>query len=114
MLSPWPPSTIQLTSCTDNPVSIAKNARNLPESSAPAIPTTLFLANPDTLWKAYTIASRGLEITITNASGACFFTFDATSFIIPKLIDMRSSLSIPGFLGIPAVIIITSDPAISL
>ena len=34
---------------TDSPVSIAKNARNLPESSAPAIPITLFLSKPETL-----------------------------------------------------------------
>ena len=114
ILSPWPPNTIQLTSCAESPVSIAKNARNLPESRAPAMPTTLLLSKPETLWKAYTMASKGFDITITNAFGAYFLTLEATSFIMPRLIDIKSSLSIPGFLGIPAVIITTSEPLMSL
>ena len=47
-------------------------------------------------------------MTITKEFGACSLMFSATSFIIPKLISNKSSLSIPGFLGIPAVIINTS------
>ena len=60
-----------------------------------------------------TITSNGLVIQITNASGQLFFTPSATCFMIFKLIPNRSSLLIPGFLGTPAVIIITSESLIS-
>ena len=53
------------------------------------------------------------ENKITKASGEVFFIPSATCFIIFKLVPNKSSLVIPGFLGIPAVIIITSEFLIS-
>ena len=50
---------------------------------------------------------------ITNALGAFFLMPSATCLIIFKLIPNKSSLLIPGFLGTPAVIIITSESFIS-
>ena len=50
---------------------------------------------------------------ITKASGEFFFMPCATCFIIFKLIPNKSSLLIPGFLGTPAVIMITSEFLIS-
>ena len=49
-------------------------------------------------------------MTITKALGAFSFMFFATSFIIPRFISNKSSLFMPGFLGMPAVIIKTSVP----
>ena len=48
-------------------------------------------------------------MTITNELGDCFFTLSATSFMMPRFISRRSSRFIPGFLGIPAVIMNTSE-----
>ena len=61
-----------------------------------------------------TITSRGLVIHITKAFGALFLIPSATCLIIFRLIPNKSSLLIPGFLGTPAVIIITSESFISL
>ena len=44
-----------------------------------------------------------------NAFGDVFLIPSATCFIIFKFISNKSSLVIPGFLGTPAVIIITSE-----
>jgi hypothetical protein len=57
---------------------------------------------------------KSLDISNTNAFGAYFLTLLATSVIILILIPRRSSLFIPGFLGIPAVIITTSESFKSL
>ena len=55
-----------------------------------------------------TITSNGFVIQITKALGALVFIPSATCLIIFKLIPNKSSLLIPGFLGTPAVIIITA------
>ena len=46
---------------------------------------------------------------ITKALGEVFLIPSATCFIIFKLMPNKSSLVMPGFLGTPAVIIITSE-----
>ena len=46
---------------------------------------------------------------ITKALGEVFFIPSATCLIIFKLMPSKSSLVIPGFLGTPAVMIITSE-----
>ena len=56
-----------------------------------------------------TITSKGFVIQITKAFGDVFFIPSATCLIILRLIPSKSSLVIPGFLGTPAVIIITSE-----
>ena len=73
------------------------------------MPTTLFFGKPEYFCKAITITSSGLVIHITNAFGDVFLIPSATCLIIFKFISNRSSLVIPGFLGTPAVIIITSE-----
>ena len=47
--------------------------------------------------------------SITKAFGDVFFMPSPTCLIIFKFIPSKSSLVIPGFLGTPAVIIITSE-----
>ena len=79
----------------------------------PAMPTTLFFGNPEYFCNAITITSNGLVIHITKALGEVFLIPSATCFIIFKFIPSRSSLVIPGFLGTPAVIIITSEFLVS-
>ena len=49
IVSPWPPRTMQLTSCDDKFVASAIKALNLALSRAPAIPTTLFFGKPEIL-----------------------------------------------------------------
>ena len=87
---------------------------NLEESRIPAIPTTLFVGKPEYFWNAITITSRGFVIQITKAFGDDFLIPSATCFIIFKLVPNKSSLDIPGFLGMPAVIITTSELLVSL
>ena len=48
MVSPWPPSTSAVTSCTETPSSQATKARKRAESSTPAMPTTRFFGKPET------------------------------------------------------------------
>ena len=72
------------------------------------MPTTFFLEKPVYFCRAITITSSGLVIQITKASGEVFFIPSATSLIILRFILNKSSLVIPGFLGTPAVIIITA------
>ena len=113
IVSPWPPITIAFISFTGTPNSSDKNNLNLELSKMPAIPITLFAGRPENFWNAITITSSGLVIHITKAFGAFFLIPIATCLIIFKLIPRRSSLLIPGFLGTPAVIIITSEFLIS-
>jgi hypothetical protein len=46
--SPWPPSTIAVTSLTDAPVCQAMKVEKRAVSRIPAIPKTRFLGQPDT------------------------------------------------------------------
>jgi len=82
---------------------------NLDESKIPAIPTILFLGNPEYFCRAITITSKGFVIHITNAFGEVFLIPCATCLIILRFMPNKSSLVMPGFLGTPAVIIITSE-----
>ena len=50
---------------------------------------------------------------ITNAFGEVSLIPSATCLIIFKFVPNKSSLVIPGFLGTPAVIIITSESLVS-
>ena len=86
---------------------------NLEESKIPAIPMTIFVGKPEYFCNAITIMSKGFVMQITNALGEVFFIPSATCFIIFKFVSNKSSLDIPGFLGIPAVIIITSEFSVS-
>ena len=113
IVSPCPPITIASISFTGTLSSWDKNNLNLELSSIPAIPTTFFAGKPEYFCNAITITSSGFVIQITNAFGEYFLIPCATSLIIFKFIPKRSSLLIPGFLGTPAVIIITSEFLIS-
>ena len=65
---------------------------------------------PVTFLKVYTIASSGLVRIMLNESGATFLICSATAVIILTLVDSRSSLVIPGFLGSPAEMMFTAAP----
>ena len=73
------------------------------------IPTILFLGNPEYFCKAITITSKGFVIHITKALGDVVLIPCATCFIILRFMPSKSSLVMPGFLGTPAVIIMTSE-----
>ena len=73
------------------------------------MPTTIFLGNPEYFCNAMTITSKGFVIHITKAFGEECFIPSATCLIIFKFIPSKSSLVMPGFLGTPAVMIITSE-----
>jgi hypothetical protein len=59
------------------------------------------------------MASSGLEMTITNASGHFCLRLPATSRMILMFTPSRSSRLIPGLRGTPAVTMTTSAPATS-
>ena len=68
-----------------------------------------FLVIQNIFVKPLQLHLSGLVIQITKALGEVFLIPSATCFIIFKFIPNKSSLVIPGFLGTPAVIIITSE-----
>ena len=70
IVSPWPPSTKAVTSCTETPNSSARKVRKRAESSTPAMPTTMWCGRPENSRSAQTIASSGLVMQMTKASGA--------------------------------------------
>ena len=76
------------------------------------MPTTLFFGKPEYLCKAITITSNGFVMQITKALGEVFYSI-CNLFYYFKFIPSKSSLVIPGFLGTPAVIIITSEFLVS-
>jgi hypothetical protein len=69
IVSPWPPSTNAVTSCTETPNSSARKWRKRALSSTPAMPTTMWCGRPEYSRSAQTIASSGLVMQITNAPG---------------------------------------------
>ena len=75
------------------------------------MPTTRRGGRPLAFCITQTIASSGLVITITKASGQCWRTLAATVLITPALVAIRSSRLMPGLRGIPAVTITTAAPA---
>ena len=56
------------------------------------------------------MASSGLLITITNASGQYFLALSATFWMIGRFVPTRSSRDWPGLRGMPAVMTRTSAP----
>ena len=78
------------------------------------MPTTLLCGSPENSRSAQTIASSGLVMQITKASGALALMPSPTAFITLKLMPSRSSRLMPGLRGTPAVTMITSAPAMSV
>ena len=68
---------------------------------------------PEYFCRAQTMASKGLVMQITKAPGALFLIPSPTAFMTFRLMPKRSSRLIPGFLGTPAVTIITSASLMS-
>jgi hypothetical protein len=62
---------------------------------------------------AQTMASSGLVMTMTKASGQCCLIASPTVLTMPALVAIRSSRLMPGFRGMPAVTITTSAPAMA-
>ena len=110
IVSPCPPRTNAVTSLTETLNSSAKKCLNLAESRTPAIPTTIFVGNPDALCNTPTIASSGFVMQIIKAFGQFSLIPFPTCFITFVLISTKSSLLIPGFLATPAVTMTTSLP----
>src|SRR3972149_4871543 len=95
-------------------LSVAMKERILEPSRAPERPITLLGAKPLNFHAAYTITSRGFVTIRRRASGEYFATFSTTVFRMPTFVLMRSLLDMPGFLGMPAVTMTISEPAVSL
>ena len=89
------------------------NCLNRDRSSMLPIPTIRSLENPDTLYAAYAIGSRGFVTGTIIESAACLRMFSTTLFTMPAFIFSRSILVMPGFLPEPATTTTTSEPAIS-
>jgi len=113
MSSPWPPRVTAETSRTETPSSQAMNETKRAESSTPAWPITRLCGIPVIRWQSVTMASRGLEMTMTNALGQCCLMPSATLVMIFEFTAMRSSRLMPGLRGSPAVTMHTSAPAMS-
>ena len=111
--SPWPPSTIAVTSLIDIPVSQAMKVEKRAVSRIPAIPKTRSFGQPETFLATWHIASSGFETTTTIASGLAAATCSVTEPTIFSFVCTRSSRLIPGWRGRPAVITTTSEPAVS-
>ena len=77
------------------------------------MPTILLAGSPENFWSAQTIASSGLVMQMTKASGAYCLMPLPTASITFRLMPMRSSRLMPGLRGTPAVTITTSAPAIA-
>ena len=77
------------------------------------MPTTRLAGRPDFSFITQTIASSGLVMQITNASGQLARMPAATSAITPAFLPIRSSRDMPGVRGKPAVTITTSAPLIA-
>ena len=92
---------------------MAINARKRAESSTPAIPMTLFFGKPLASNATWHMASRGLLTMIRIVFGDDLATCSVTFFMIPALVLIRSSRLMPGFRGIPAVIMTILDPSVA-
>ena len=114
MVSPWPPRTNAVTSSIETFISSARKKRKRELSRTPAMPMTRWVGRPENFCSAQTIASSGLVMQMTKASGAYFARPAPTCSITLRLISRRSSRLMPGLRGTPAVTITTSAPAMSL
>ena len=77
------------------------------------MPTTFAGSRPVTFCIAQTIASSGLVMTMTKASGAYCLMLPPTLLMTSALVAIRSSRLMPGLRGMPAVTITTSAPSMS-
>jgi hypothetical protein len=77
------------------------------------MPTTFFGGRPDAFCSAQTIASSGLVMQMTNASGAYFLMPEPTCSMTFRLMLRRSSRLMPGLRGTPAVTMQTFAPLIA-
>ncbi|MNK84124.1 hypothetical protein D3C87_1039640 [compost metagenome] len=111
--SPWLPITKPVTSLTETFNSSAMNTRKRAESRQPPIPKTRSRGKPKICFAYTAITSIGLQTTITIEFGANFLTPSQTSLTIFALMPTSSSRLMPGLRGIPAVMITTSESAMS-
>ena len=65
--SPWPPSTVAVTSLTERPVSWAMKHSKRAVSRMPAMPTTRSRGKLETAFATWHIASSGFETTTRTA-----------------------------------------------
>ena len=77
------------------------------------MPTTLLAGRPEDFCSAQTMASSGLVMQMTKASGAYCLMPAPTASITLRLMPSRSSRLMPGLRGTPAVTMTTSAPAMS-
>ena len=77
------------------------------------MPTTLLAGRPDDFCSAQTMASSGLVMQMTKASGAWSLMPLPTDFMTLRLMPSRSSRLMPGLRGTPAVTMTTSAPAMA-
>ncbi len=82
-------------------------------SSTPAEPITRSRGKPVTCLATKTMASSGLDTTMSTQSGAYFFTSAQMPRTMPALMPMSSSRDCPGLRGTPAVMTTTSAPAMA-
>ena len=111
--SPWPPSTIAVTSLTERPVSWAMKHSKRAVSRMPAMPTTRSLGNFETALATWHIASSGFETMTRTAFFERLTISLVTSATIASFVFTRSSRLMPGLRGRPAVITTTSEPAVA-
>ena len=74
---------------------------------------TRFFGKPERLNATWAIASNGFETMIINASGECLAICSVTELTISEFVLSKSSRLIPGLRGSPAVMITTSELAVS-
>ena len=67
------------------------------------MPTTFLCGRPEAFCSAHTMASSGLVMQMTKASGAYFLMPAPTCSITFRLMLRRSSRLMPGLRGTPAV-----------
>ena len=111
MVSPCPPRTMAFMFSIDTFSSSEIKVENLIESRMPAMPITLSLGKPLTSYARWHIASKGLLTMMRIELGENLTTSFTTPSTISIFFAKRSSLLIPGFLVIPAVITTMSLPS---
>ncbi len=111
--SPWPPSTMAVTSFTETSSSQAMKAEKRAVSRIPAMPKTRSFGQSETFFATWHMASSGFETTMRIASGERSTASRVTDPTISSFVVTRSSRLIPGLRGRPAVTTTTSEPAVS-
>ena len=77
------------------------------------MPTILVGSSPENFCSAQTMASSGLVMQMTKASGAYCLMPPPTASMTLRLMLRRSSRLMPGLRGTPAVTITTSAPSMA-